>query len=344
LLRVPQFIAVTWLALVCAVAPAHAVEPLTAEQEHELKPKDTFRECADCPEMVVVPAGSFTMGSPGNYFTILGVSVGGEKDRFNSEGPQHVVTISKPFAVGKLHVTVDQFKAFVSETGYAASTKCNTDRRNRDEPDGFWSDPGFKQEGSHPVVCVSWDDANAYADWLAKMTGKPYRLLSEAEWEYAARGQTQPAGFWFGYPRFWFGNDEKDLCQYGNGNTKHICNDGYDRTSPAGHYEPNAFGLYDMAGNAWQWTADCWHENYNGAPTDGSARTAADCKSGRVVRGGSWDNPPVKLSFAAPPGNVWRRRTTSVGIGLDRLRAAARGGGTSVSDSSGFRVARSVSP
>ncbi len=205
----------------------------------------------------------------------------------NNEGPQHVVTIGKPFAVGELHVTVDLFAAFVRETGYERSRSCS------------WRSPGFTQEGSHPVVCVSWDDANAYANWLAKETGKPYRLLSEAEWEYAARGQTSPGA----YPRFWFGDNEKELCRYGNfwdrkaGNGSAPCNDGYDHTSPAGHYEPNAFGLYDMFGNTWQWTADCYHDSYNGAPADGSAWTTA-CNSGRVLRGGSWDNGPGNLRAA----------------------------------------------
>jgi formylglycine-generating enzyme required for sulfatase activity len=247
-----------------------------------LKPKDIFRECENCPEMVVVPAGAFTMGSPPS-----------EKDRFDDEGPQHMVTIGKPFAVGKLHVTVDQFAAFVRETGSQSTN---------------WRNLGFAQEGSHPVVRVAWDDANAYVDWLAKETGKPYRLLSEAEWEYAARGRTSPGA----YPRFWFGGDEKALCQYGNfhdqkaGISDALCNDGYARTSPGGHYEPNAFGLYDMAGNAWQWTTDCWHGSYDGAPTDGSVWMTGCRESGRVVRGGAWSFNPRYLRAATrkkdPPG------------------------------------------
>jgi formylglycine-generating enzyme required for sulfatase activity len=177
--------------------------PLTAKQERALKPKDSFRECENCPEMVVAPAGSFTMGSPET-----------EEGRFSWEGPQHVVTLSRPFAVGRLHVTVDQFAAFVRDAGYDATSKCRTyeDGKFRERADHSWRNPGFAQDGSHPVVCVSWDDAKAYVDWLAKKTVKPYRLLSEAEWEYAARGRTSPGT----YPRFWFGNDERDLCRYGN--------------------------------------------------------------------------------------------------------------------------------
>jgi formylglycine-generating enzyme required for sulfatase activity len=239
--------------------------PLAAAQERMLRPKDSFRECADCPEMVVVPAGAFTMGSPKN-----------EPARDSWEDPQHVVNISS-FAVGKFHVTRDQFAVFANETGFVAHPGCD------------WQNPLFALESSHPAVCMSWNDAKAYADWLAKKTGKLYRLLSEAEWEYAARGQTTPGA----YPRFWFGNDENVLCQYAIGSHCHIVG-----TIPAGKYKPNAFGLYDMAGNAWQWTEDCWHDNYSGAPTDGSAWTSQGCGDSRVVRGGSWSTDPWDLRAA----------------------------------------------
>jgi formylglycine-generating enzyme required for sulfatase activity/uncharacterized caspase-like protein len=287
--------------------------PLTAAQERGLKPKDSFRECENCPEMVVVPAGRFTMGSPN-----------GEKDRLDNEDPQHVVMIGRPFAVAKLHVTHEQYAAFVQKTGYQASSKCD---------DGLvaraglsWRNPGFAQEGSHPVVCVSWDSATAYVNWMARETGKPYRLLSEAEWEYAARGRTSPGS----YPRFWFGNDEKDLCRYGNFGDQLAwdkpgpCNDGYAKTSPAGHYEPNAFGLYDMFGNADQWTADCWHDNYVGAPSDGSAWITGTCPS-RVIRGGSWLGSP-RFARAAQ-----RFRYLAYSAEFDSVTI-------------GFRVARSLTP
>jgi formylglycine-generating enzyme required for sulfatase activity len=279
--------------------------PLTAAQERGLKPKDIFRECDGCPEMVVIPAGSFTMGSPGS-----------EKERLDFEGPQHIVTIRTPFAVGKLHVTVEQYAAFVRDTGYEKSRSCR------------WSNPGFAQDGSHPVVCVAWDDAKAYAAWLAKKTGKPYRLLSEAEWEFAARGRTSSGT----YPRFWFGDDENDLCKYGNfadqkynasskyGKTSASCDDGYEQTSPAGHFLPNAFGLYDMFGNAYQWVEDCWHKDYKGTPADGSAWTPAGCGTGRVVRGGSW--------WAGPA----------------YVRAASRMAYTAEVIHVGFRLARTLAP
>jgi formylglycine-generating enzyme required for sulfatase activity len=296
--------------------PAYGLDkPLSLERERALKAKDSFRECDDCPEMVVVPVGSFTMGSPD-----------GEKDRSKDEGPQHVVTISRSFAVGKVHVSIDQFAAFVKDSGYQAGTTCYKWASTRTS-DGSWRDPGFAQEGSHPVVCVSWDDANAYAKWLAKKTGKPYRLLSEAEWEYAARGRTSPGT----YPRFWFGNDEKDLCRNGNGADQKArdsieaaknwtiapCNDGYAYTSPAGHYELNAFGLYDMAGNAWQWTADCYHDSYGGAPADGSAWTTGTCAL-RVLRGGSWNNDPQILRSADRVRNRPVFRSNFVGFRVAR--------------------------
>jgi len=152
------------------------------------------------------------------------------------------------------------------------------------------------------VVCVNRDDAKAYVAWLAKTTGQPYRLLSEAEWEYAARGVTGATP----QPRFHFGNDEAQLCQYGNHadrstsfswkNTK--CSDGVgEKTAEAGRYKPNAFGLYDMHGNVWEWVEDCWNDSYQTAPPGGSARTTGDCGL-RVLRGGSWFEPPEYLRSA----------------------------------------------
>jgi formylglycine-generating enzyme required for sulfatase activity len=272
--------------------------PLSAAEERSLKPKDSFKECDGCPEMVVVPAGSFTMGSPDS-----------EKDRHDDEVPQHRVTIGKPFAVGKFHVTVDQFAAFVMETGYDAGPKCYAFEGGKwEEKQGrFWRNPGFSQNGSHPAVCLNWNDAEAYVAWLARKTGKAYRLLTESEWEYAARARTEPGA----YPRYSFGNDAKDLCRYGNGAdqtakdgiegtkgwTVAPCNDGYAYTSPVGNFTANGFGLFDMQGNAWQWTVDCYHDSYTGAPSDASAWTTGDCGR-RVVRGGSWDDLPRGLRAA----------------------------------------------
>lgn len=287
---------------VTASLPTQCAVPLTAAQERGLTQGDTFRECENCPEMVVMPTGSFTMGAP--------------PPSPESERPLHTVTIGQPFAVGKFHVTVDQFGAFVRDTGYTATTNCYkySSRKTSGMPGvggGSWRDPGFAQAGSHPVVCVSWDDARAYVAWLAKKTGGPYRLLSDAEFEYATRGRTSPGS----YSRFWFGDNEKDLCRYANildrnarntiarerGNSyAAACNDGHAYTSPVGSYPPNAFGLYDMAGNANEWTQDCWHPTFNGAPSDGSAWTTACDENPRahVVRGGSWTTTPLGFTAA----------------------------------------------
>jgi formylglycine-generating enzyme required for sulfatase activity len=287
--------------LAMADTPRRDGVPLTVAQERALKPKDIFRECENCPEMVVVPAGSFMMGSPAD-----------EKERRDNEGPQHVVTIGRAFAVGKLHVTVDQFAAFVSETKYAASSTCY--KLAAGGTNGSWRDPGFAQEGSHPVVCLTWNDAKAYVDWIAKKTGKPYRLLSEAEFEYAARaGTTTP--FWWGSSITPAQANYDGNYVYAGGGSKGVSSRG---TVPAGSFQPNPWGLYNVHGNAWQWTEDCSHENYNGAPADGSAWTTGNCSPDRVVRGGSW------------------------AIGPRSLRAAQRGGFAVGSSGIGFRLARTL--
>ena len=282
------------------VQPA-ACDGITAKvagSERCLRPGDTFRDLEGGPEMVVVPAGTFTMGS-----------LAGEEGRSDDEGPQHEVTIGKPFAVGRLELTRGQFAAFVKATGHKTSDSCYVyDGKDwKDTAGKSWRDPGYQQTDEHPVVCVTWDDAKAYVAWLAKETGQTYRLLSEAEWEYAARGQTQPGS----YPRFSFGNDVKDLCDYANGADKSTsfdwkntaCDDGIGAaTAPAGRYKANAFGLYDMHGNVWEWVEDCYQDSYTGAPKDGAAWTAGDC-SRRVVRGGSWSFFPQNLRAALRNGN-----------------------------------------
>jgi formylglycine-generating enzyme required for sulfatase activity len=315
--------------------------PLTAALERALKPKDVFKECADCPEMVVAPAGSFTMGSPMT-----------EAGRESDEGPQHVVMIGRPFAAGKLPVTVDQFAAFVMDARYDAGSQCFTHDRaghDREQADRSWRNPGFAQERSHPAVCLNWNDARAYVDWLARRTGKPYRLLTEAEWEYAARGRTAPSGPGSAYPRFWFGDDEKALCRYGNIADQKAgdsiardrplapCDDGFAYTSPAGRYLPNAFGLYDMLGNAMQWTADCYHPGYDDAPADGAARTAAGRCGDHVVRGSAWSQ------YGSP-------RASSDGAASMRYPVSSRAAfrnrqfNEARSDETGVRVARTLGP
>lgn len=251
-----------------------------------------FRDCSDCPEMVVMPLGEFSMGSPGH-----------ETGRDADEGPLRVVTFTRPFAVGRYEVTRGQFAAFVADSGYQSQGgNClywdsEEGKAKNDDPSKSWRNPGYLQNDGHPVVCVSWADAKAYADWVAKKTGKPYRLLSEAEWEYAARAGSSGPWPW--------GLDADQSCRHANiadiSFTKGLsqgkdkkwnegfarCEDGSAYTANAGSHQRNAFGLYDMIGNVWEWTEDCWNTSYEGAPTDGRAWLTGNCVF-RVDRGGSW--------------------------------------------------------
>jgi formylglycine-generating enzyme required for sulfatase activity len=231
--------------------------------ERALRPADVFRECAkDCPEMVVVPAGEFTMGSPVT-------EIGG----YRNERPQHRVTIAKPFAVSKFEVTFADWDACVSVGGCPQ--------------EGRADDVGFGR-GTRPVIFVSWDDAQAYVAWLSRMTGKAYRLLTEAEWEYAARAGTTTAYFW-----------GAEISR--NNANCDGCGSQWDhrQTAPVGSFAPNAFGLHDMHGNVWEWVEDCYHDNYNGAPNNGSAWIeGGDCRR-RIVRGGAWSDIPVTLRAAS---------------------------------------------
>jgi formylglycine-generating enzyme required for sulfatase activity len=231
---------------------------LSADAQRALKPLAPFRECAkDCPTMIVIPTGEFIVGSPPT-----------EPDRSDNEEPQHKVTIATPFAVSEYDVTFDDWDACVSVGACPAAS------------DGDYG------RGTRPVINVSWNDAQQYAAWLSEMTGQPYRLLTEAEWEYAARAGTTTAYYW---------GDE-----IGKGNAScDGCGSAWDNlsTSPVGSFPPNAFHLYDMAGDVWQWVEDCYHSNYDGAPTDGSAWRTGDCSS-RVIRGASWDYRPKGLRSA----------------------------------------------
>jgi formylglycine-generating enzyme required for sulfatase activity len=222
---------------------------LTAESERALKPMDSFRECAKaCPEMIVVPADEFTMGWPG-----------AEKNGGFVPGPQHQVTIGKPFAVGKFDVSFDEWDACVRVGGCTQVS--------------------YIGAGNNPVIYVSWNDAQQYVAWFSKMTGQHYRLLTEAEWEYAARA----------------GGD----------------------VSPVDSFKPNAFGLYDMVGKVLQWVEDCSHDNYNGAPTDGSAWTAGDC-SVHHIRGVTSINIPRQAGAANRNRNSAGLRAVDVGFRVGR--------------------------
>ncbi|MGE3702241.1 MAG: SUMF1/EgtB/PvdO family nonheme iron enzyme [Hyphomicrobiaceae bacterium] len=246
---------------------------------------ESFKDCAECPEMVVVPAGEFMMGSPKH-----------EEGRSEDEDPQHKVTIARPFAVGRYAVTRGEFAVFVRETNHAVGDRCMTYENFKAEvrTDRSFRNPGFDQNDRHPVVCVDWDDAKAFAAWLAKKASKLYRLLTEAEREYVTRaGATTP---------FWWGMSIS--AERANHNYEGIYTSGRrtkgqyrKRTVAADSFEANEWGLYNVHGNVWEWVEDCWHERYQGAPTDGAAWATSNC-SRRVVRGGCWSCTPELLRAA----------------------------------------------
>ncbi len=242
---------------------------------------ETFKDCTNCPEMVVVPAGSFTMGSPSS-----------EPERFDSEGPQHEVRIAKPFAVGRFEVTFAEWDACVADGGCGGY-------KPRDRGWG---------RGSRPVIYVSWNDAKAYVKWLSDKTHKEYRLLSEAEWEYVARAGTQTRYFW--------GNSVGRNHANCDG-----CGSRWDdkQTAPVGSFRPNGFGLYDTAGNVWEWVEDCEHGSYKDAPTDGSAWLTGNCAS-RAVRGGSWSFNARSVRAAGRDASDRESRYFNIGFRCARVR------------------------
>jgi formylglycine-generating enzyme required for sulfatase activity len=229
--------------------------------------------------MIVVPAGRFMMGSRGGR---------GAKDEY----PKHEVTIAKPFAVAKFALTFDEWDACAAHGGCRLNP----------------SDRGWGR-GRRPAINVSWADAQAYVRWLSGITGKPYRLLSEAEWEYAARAGTETK-----YP---WGDDIK-LKGRAMANCDG-CGSQWDnkQTAPVGSFPANAFGLHDVAGNVWEWTEDCWNESYRGAPADGSPWTSGDCDT-RVVRGGSWTLIPGNLRSANRNRFVTSGRSYHLGFRVAR--------------------------
>ena len=275
-------------------APVSTEMP-AAPNEPAMRAGQTFRDCKDCPEMVVVPAGSFIMGAQS-----------GETGSYQNESPQHQVTIGKAFAVGRFEVTNNEFADFVEQSGYDAGNACYIDTVNAATGVNYLN-PGFasyRPGDRDPVVCVSWEDAQAYVAWLSQKTGKRYRLLAEAEWEYAAR-----AGSTSTYP---WGVDPNRACTFANladetakrapwwqqNYVGVACDDRTVYTAPVGRYQPNAFGLFDMIGNVNEWVADCYMDGYAAAPKDGSAFEMAGCQQ-RSVRGGGWGANPYFARAAA---------------------------------------------
>jgi formylglycine-generating enzyme required for sulfatase activity len=280
-----------------ASSPSQVTVASAAPQELEKPPNgSSFKDCSLCPEMVAIPAGQFMMGT----------SAADGAPANNDESPQHGVTIARPFALGRFEITLDDWKACVSDGG--CSTK-----------------PSDKGDERRPVTKISWDDVERqYLPWLSRKTGHAYRLPTEAEWEYAARGgASAPAGQKFG-----FGNDESRICEYGNsadlsareargGWIESSCKDGFAEMAPVGSLKPNSLNLYDMHGNVWEWVQDCWNGNYQSAPSDGSAWTKGDC-SLRVIRGGSWAAEVTGLRSADRGWNRPNAGSTTIGFRVAR--------------------------
>ena len=283
-----------------------------------------LRDCAQCPELVIVPPGTFLLGTSADEAVV---------DRDRGEAPPLAVTIARAYAVGKYEVTVAEFRAFVEASGYSVPGDCRIASGGAwlRLPDRSWRDPGFArpQADSEPVVCVSWDDAHAYVDWLTKTTGKHYRLPSESEWEYAARGGTTT-------PRYFGNRDSTEeallstACDAANVYDASAvtelafpypyarCSDGHTHTAPVGSYKPNAFDLYDMLGNAREWLEDCYTASYRGRPADARPWVWAGGCDLRGVRGGSWASRPSESRAAARGAESQGLRQSDLGLRVVR--------------------------
>jgi formylglycine-generating enzyme required for sulfatase activity len=266
---------------------------------------EVFNDCPSCPKMVRLPAGSFQMGSPE-----------GELGRDRDESPLTRVNVAA-FSLGRTEVSRANWQEFERDSGHRALSGCLSW-----EGDGYvlsahlgWRFPGFAQQDDHPVVCVSWQDAQAYVRWLSQKTGHLYRLPYEHEWEYAARAGTSSAYPW----------SNAEVCAHANGADASLgrrhpewpaekCNDGHTFTAPVGSYAPNPWGLYDMQGNAMEWVQDCWTPQVTSNVQD---QGPLNCRS-RVIRGGSWDLKAAFLRSASRGKSSEANRGTGTGFRVVR--------------------------
>jgi formylglycine-generating enzyme required for sulfatase activity len=281
-------------------------------------------DCAECPALALVPPGSFSMGTP---------PTASEIDATTGETPPVMISMGKPFYIGAREVTLGEFRRFAEATGYEAPLGCRVwlDGQWVEERDRSWRDPGFAQPQAddEPVVCVNWVDARAYADWVSQQSGKRYRLPSEAEWEYVARGGTA-------VPRYWGAQDSQEgvpvslACDNANVYDSSAvdayrfpwpnasCSDGAVGVAPAGRYKPNAFGAYDVIGNVREWMQDCYTTSYMGRPQDGRAWTWQGGCELKSVRGGSWASRPRDARAAARDSAPPALRQNDLGFRLAR--------------------------
>ena len=269
-----------------------------------LAPGTAFNDCPDCPDLIVVPSGTYDMGSPPD-----------ETGRYANEGPVRSRNIPTAISVGVHEVTRGMFRRFVDATGYDTGRSCWTYERQRwaDRNGRAWRNPGYDQTDDHPVVCVNWRDAQSYVAWLSSQAGHDYRLLTELEWEYVARAHTTTAYYWGNGNQCAFANaaDQRTTLYW-----QAACDDGHQHTAPKESYPPNAFGLYDTLGNVWEWTADCWTEKYGVPPPDCSMR---------VLRGGSRhvSSAGVRAAHRYPVDPSSRNQNT--GFRVARSNAAPTG-------------------
>jgi formylglycine-generating enzyme required for sulfatase activity len=320
----------TWLLLLaCTGCATHggptgapAVAAVVAAPGFPAAIGQRFRDAPYAPELVVIPPGSFIMGSTDAETT----REGRRAETAAWERPQHRVDVATPLAVGRYFVTRGEYAEFVAATQRVTPDPCNVIDGGKWQPEmgRSFADPAFPQTDTHPATCVVVADAEAYAQWLSARTGHRYRLLHEAEWEYAARAGTSTSRWW--------GDERSTLCAHANGAdlsydraragepaVNRSCDDGYVFTNPGDAFPPNPFGLHDMLGNLWQWTADCFVAGYDQASTDASADVVGGDCTRRAIRGASWHNYPDALRsaarFALPP----TMRSASIGFRVVRL-------------------------
>jgi sulfatase modifying factor 1 len=285
----------------------------------------SFRDCGYCPEMTTIVAEPFMMGSTGNALEEAGVL-----EPFASfQTPAHWVALNHTFAIGKYPITKLEFSRFAQATKRPLAGSCWSWNipagRYELQEQMSWRDPGFPQTKHHPVVCVNWDDAQAYVEWLADVTGQPYRLITEAEREYATRAGTTTPWPW--------GTETDAVCQQANVSdlsrlavhtatkrsptTVFDCEDGFVYTAPVGSFAANRFGLHDTLGNVWEWVEDCFQESYATAPAAGHAAPSTDCQQ-RTLRGGSWFTLTFLNRPAARYGTQPSDRSGHVGFRVAR--------------------------
>ena len=268
----------------CPEAPPYAAGPTGTFH---------FQDCADTPELVRLLGGTFTMGESGNTGTLY-------------ERPLRDVTVGE-FSIGRYEVTFDEWDSCFRAGGCL---------KNPD--DGGWG------RGRHPVINVSWVDAQQYVHWLSEKTGRKYRLPTEAEWDYAARAGTNGRYYW-GEGAEWACEsanvfDLTSALQHPNWTWRATCDDRFSETAPVGSFKPNKWGLYDMSGNVWEWVQDCWHNDYTGAPVNGEAWVTGGQCSKRVNRGGGWGNHPRSMRSASRDADSAEGFSNAMGFRVVRER------------------------